>query len=81
MITLINILPNAWIAFLLKKACTLSFSKNTFTGKIHYTCLNTLNNVLYIKSIKRMHNDPSILLIAEEEMYDYFIQIKESSTN
>lgn len=71
MATFTSSLPDDLLENLSKMANELKMPKNKIIEKALKIYLEQLDRAAYLKSYKRMANDPDMLLIAEEGMADY----------
>ena len=71
MATFTSSLPDDLLENLSKMANELKMPKNKIIEKALKIYLEQLDRAAYLKSYKKMANDPDMLLIAEEGMADY----------
>ena len=77
MATFTSSLPDDLLENLSKMANELKMPKNKIIEKALKIYLEQLDRAAYLKSYKRMANDPDMLLIAEEGMADYLKQLED----
>ena len=77
MATFTSSLPDNLLENLSKMANELKMPKNKIIEKALKIYLEQLDRAAYLKSYKRMANDPDMLLIAEEGMADYLKQLED----
>ena len=75
--TFTSTLPDDLIKLLNDKSKEYKMPKNKLIEKALRIYLDQLNRMAYLKSYKQMKDDTDILLLAEEGMYDYLIQLEE----
>lgn len=77
MTTFTSSLPDDLLNDLAQKANELKLPKNKLIERALKLYLEHLDRAAYIKSYKRMANDPEIHMLAEEGMADYYRQLEE----
>ena len=77
MATFTSSLPDDLLENLSKMANELKMPKNKIIEKALKIYLEQLDRAAYLKSYKRMANDPDMLLIAEGGMADYLKQLED----
>ncbi len=77
MTTFTSSLPDDLLNDLAQKANELKLPKNKIIESALKLYLEHLDRAAYIKSYKRMANDPEIYLFAEEGMADYYRQLED----
>ncbi len=77
MSTFTSSLPDELLKKLTDVANALAMPKNKLIEKALRIYLDQLNKAAYIKSYKQMGDDTDVLLLAEEGMEEYFMQIKD----
>jgi len=77
MATFTSSLPDDLLNELAQKAKELKLPKNKLIEKALKLYLEHLDRAAYIKSYKRMANDPEMHMLAEEGMADYYRQLEE----
>ncbi len=75
MATFTSTLPDRLLAELSEQAADLSVPKNKLIERALRIYLDHLKKAAYIKSYKRLADDPDIILMAEEGMSDYLSEI------
>jgi len=80
MATFTSSLPDDLLENLSKMANELKMPKNKIIEKALKIYLEQLDRAAYLKSYKKMANDPDMLLIAEEGMADYLKQLEDLET-
>ena len=80
MATFTSTLPDDLLAELSEQAAELAVPKNKLIERALRVYLDHLKKAAYIKSYKRLADDPDILLMAEEGMDDYLSQIDATLT-
>ncbi|MCZ4319856.1 ribbon-helix-helix domain-containing protein [Aequorivita viscosa] len=75
MATFTSSLPDDLLEDLSKKAKELKMPKNKILEKALKIYLEQLDKAAYLKSYKKMANDPDMLAMAEEGMEDYYKQL------
>lgn len=80
MATFTSSLPDDLLENLSKMAKELKMPKNKILEKALRIYLEQLDKAAYLKSYKKMANDPDMLIMAEEGMVDYFKQLEELDT-
>ncbi|MCG2419714.1 ribbon-helix-helix domain-containing protein [Aequorivita sp. F47161] len=77
MATFTSSLPDDLLEDLSKKAKELKMPKNKILEKALKIYLEQLDKAAYLKSYRKMANDPDMLAMAEEGMADYFKQLED----
>ncbi|MDN3724403.1 ribbon-helix-helix domain-containing protein [Aequorivita sp. SDUM287046] len=77
MATFTSSLPDDLLEDLSKMAKELKMPKNKILEKALKIYLEQLDKAAYLKSYRKMANDPDILALAEEGMADYFKQLED----
>lgn len=77
MATFTSSLPDELLENLSRMAKELKMPKNKILEKALKIYLEQLDRAAYLKSYKKMADDPDMLLMAEEGMADYFKQLEE----
>jgi predicted transcriptional regulator len=77
MATFTSSLPDELLNELAQKAKELKLPKNKLIEKALKLYLEHLDRAAYIKSYKRMANDPEMHMLAEEGMADYYRRLEE----
>ena len=77
MATFTSSLPDELLENLSKMAKELKMPKNKILEKALQIYLEQLDRAAFLKSYKKMANDPDMLLMAEEGMADYFKQLED----
>jgi len=80
MATFTSSLPDDLLENLSKMAKELKMPKNKIIEKALKIYLEQLDRAAFLKSYKKMANDPDMLLMAEEGMADYFRQLEDLET-
>ena len=80
MATFTSTLPDDLMEELSEQAAELAVPKNKLIERALRVYLDHLKKAAYIKSYKRLADDPDILLMAEEGMDDYLSQIDATLT-
>ncbi len=80
MATFTSTLPDRLLAALSEQAAELAVPKNKLIERALRLYLDHLKKAAYIKSYKRLADDPDILLMAEEGMSEYLSQIDATLT-
>jgi len=80
MATFTSSLPDELLENLSKKAKELKMPKNKILEKALEIYLEQLDKAAYLKSYRKMANDPDLLAMAEEGMADYFKQLEDLET-
>ena len=75
MATFTSTLPDRLLAELSEQAAELAVPKNKLIERALRLYLDHLKKAAYIRSYKRLAEDPDILLMAEEGMSDYLSQV------
>lgn len=77
MTTFTSSLPDDLLNDLAQKANELKLPKNKLIERALKLYLEHLDRAAYIKSYRRMANDPEIHMLAEEGMADYYKQLED----
>lgn len=80
MATFTSSLPDDLLKRLSDVSTKLELPKNKLIERALRIYLDQLKKAEYVKSYKRMSEDTDILLMVEEGMADYFVQIQEDET-
>lgn len=77
MATFTSTLPDELLARLSQAAKELSLPKNKLLENALRIYLDQLKKAEYVKSYNRMAEDTDVLLMVEEGMAEYFVQLKD----